>query len=52
VVHASIGGGWALDLAATSSLGTLAYVGIYLALGLTAAERRGLGALIARVRAR
>jgi O-antigen/teichoic acid export membrane protein len=52
VVHASVGGGWLLDLVATAGLGSLAYLVVYLYLGLTDAERRGLAGLWARVKAR
>jgi O-antigen/teichoic acid export membrane protein len=51
-VHAGVGGAWAVDLVATAVCGSVAYVAVYLAMGLTAAERRGLSALVSRVRAR
>jgi O-antigen/teichoic acid export membrane protein len=51
-VHAGIGGGWLLDLVATAGLGSLAYLVVYLWLGLTDAERRGLAGLWARFKAR
>jgi O-antigen/teichoic acid export membrane protein len=49
VVHAAIGGGWVVDLAATVVSGTVVYVVAYLAVGLTHAERRGAAALFERV---
>ena len=52
LVHESIGGGALVDLLATASLGLLAYGAVYLAVGLTPAERRGLDGLIRRIRAR
>jgi O-antigen/teichoic acid export membrane protein len=51
-VHAVIGASWAVDLAATATAGTVAYLGLYLALGLTPAEKTGAKGLLARVRAR
>ncbi len=52
LVHRTIGGGWAIDLLATAVTGALAYLGAYLAVGLTPQERRGVSALVARVRSR
>lgn len=52
VVHNAVGGRWFVDLAATGLVGSLAYLGLYLAIGLTAPERRGLSGLVAQVRAR
>ena len=51
LVHSAMTGGWATDLAATAVAGSVAYVGVYLAVGLTAAERRGLSGLVSRTRA-
>jgi O-antigen/teichoic acid export membrane protein len=44
--------GWALDLVATGVIGTLVYIGAYLAIGLTPAERRGLSDLASGFRSR
>jgi O-antigen/teichoic acid export membrane protein len=52
VVHEAVGGRWFVDLTATALVGGAAYLSLYLAFGLTAAERRGLGGLVARLRAR
>lgn len=49
LVHGSVTRGWGADLAATTSLGFVAYATTYLLVGLTAAERRGLSALGRRV---
>jgi O-antigen/teichoic acid export membrane protein len=51
-VHAVIDGGWAVDLAGTAAAGTIVYLGAYLALGLTPAEKAGVKGVVARVRAR
>lgn len=52
LVHTAIGGGWAIDLVATSMAGSVVYLAVYLLFGLTPKERAGLSNLIARVRAR
>jgi O-antigen/teichoic acid export membrane protein len=51
-VHLALGAAWALDLTVTAVAGTLVYLGVYLALGLTASEKVGVKRLLARVRAR
>ena len=50
LVHAVVGGGWATDVVATGVVGTLAYIGTYVAVGLTPPERRGIAGLRARLR--
>lgn len=52
LVHSAMAGGWAIDLFATTAAGLAAYAAVYLTIGLTAAERRGLVALTGRLRAR
>jgi O-antigen/teichoic acid export membrane protein len=52
LVHRAISQGWAIDLVATVAAGLVAYAGTYLLVGLTPQERRGAGALVARVKAR
>ncbi|CAN5228977.1 oligosaccharide flippase family protein [soil metagenome] len=51
-VHQVTGSRWAVDLLAVTLLGTLAYGLVYLWLGLTEAERRGIAGLRARLAAR
>ena len=51
-VHAALSVGWALDVLATGLLGSVAFAAVYLTLGLTPEERRGLSGLIAKFRAR
>ena len=46
--HAWVDVNWLLDLTATAIVGTAAYVGTYLAFGLTAAEKQGVRALITK----
>ncbi|HEX2051798.1 MAG TPA: oligosaccharide flippase family protein [Actinomycetota bacterium] len=48
-VHAAVGAGWLVDLAATGAAGLLAFVLAYLAFGLTPAERRGASSVLARL---
>lgn len=50
LAHEVVSGGWAVDLVATAIVGGAAYVGTYVAVGLTAAERSGAGRLLARYR--
>ena len=52
LIHNAIGGDWALDLAATSIGGSVAYLATYLLVGLTPKERAGLVTLVAKVRNR
>ena len=47
-----IAGGWVPELLVTAVLGSVVYLGVYLVVGLTPSERRGAGALVARLRAR
>ena len=42
--------GWLTELVALTGVGLVVYAGLYLALGLTAAERRGLSGLMTRVK--
>ena len=42
--------GWLVELAALAAVGFVVYAVLYLAVGLTAAERRGLSGLVAKVR--
>ncbi|CAN5687764.1 oligosaccharide flippase family protein [soil metagenome] len=49
LVHATVPGGWLLDLILTVVAGLVAYGLCYATVGLTAAERRGLGSVIARL---
>ena len=42
--------GWAAELISLAAAGTLVYFALYLAVGLTGAERRGLSAVVAKVR--
>ena len=51
LVHRIVPGGFLIDLVATAVIGTLAYVGVYLGVGLTEPERRGAKGLVARLRA-
>jgi O-antigen/teichoic acid export membrane protein len=51
LIHSAVDAGWLVDLLATAGIGTGAFVLAYLLLGLTPAERRGLGALWTRLRA-
>src|ERR671919_960179 len=51
LVHRIVPGGFLIDLVATALIGTLAYVGVYLGVGLTEPERRGAKGLMARLRA-
>jgi O-antigen/teichoic acid export membrane protein len=48
-IHTAIDTSWLLDLASTALVGTTVYVGTYLAVGLTAAEKRGVRALLRKV---
>ncbi len=50
LAHEAVGGGWAVDVAATAVAGTVAYAGVYLALGLTPGERRQLAGVVGRMR--
>ena len=50
--HRAFGGVWYADLAATAVLGGLAYVSVFLWVGLNEAERRGIAGLRARFAAR
>ena len=50
--HAVVAGGWALDLTATAAAGGLAYVLVYLAVGLTPSERDFARWTLARLRGR
>ena len=50
LVHRAVGGSWAVDLAATALAGSVAYLAVFLALGLTPPERRGVKALLGRLR--
>jgi O-antigen/teichoic acid export membrane protein len=52
LVHSAAGESWLLDLVATGLIGGAAYLVTYLAVGLTADERRGLGGLVAKLKAR
>ena len=52
LAHRTVSGGWAVDLVATVLVGLAAYGAVYLLVGLTPQERRGAGALLARVKAR
>ncbi len=49
-IHSLGLGGWLVDLALTTAAGSLVYGLVYVAVGLTPAERRGAGALLARLR--
>ena len=51
-VHRAMGGDSLMNLAATAVLGTLAYLLVYLGVGLTDAERRGLTRVFAMVKTR
>ena len=42
--------GWAMELVVLAVAGFVVYLGLYLAVGLTTAERRGLSAVVAKVR--
>jgi O-antigen/teichoic acid export membrane protein len=46
LVHRAVEGGWALDLAATTVTGFLAYVLAYVLIGLTAQEKAGVSKLL------
>ena len=50
VVHRAMGGSWVADLAATALAGSVAYLAVFLTLGLTPQERRGVRALIGHLR--
>ena len=50
--HVAIDASWLLDLAATAVVGTAVYVGACLAIGLTPAEKRGVRALVSKLRNR
>ncbi|MFN2594359.1 MAG: polysaccharide biosynthesis C-terminal domain-containing protein, partial [Actinomycetota bacterium] len=50
LVHAAVPGGWAIDLVATAAVGAASYVGAYLVVGLTTAERAGANKLLSRFR--
>jgi O-antigen/teichoic acid export membrane protein len=50
LVHRAIGGGWALDLVTTAAAGSIVYLAVYFAVGLTGAERRGIRGLVGRLR--
>ena len=52
LVHLVLDGRWLIDLLATAIIGAAAYALFYLAVGLTADERRGVANLLARARAR
>jgi len=52
LVHSTIGGGWAIDLFTTSSVGLIAYLVVYALFGLTPKERTGITNLVAKVRNR
>ena len=47
-----VGGAWVAELLVTGVLGTLVYAGVYLVAGLTPSERKGVGSLVGRLRAR
>ena len=49
-VGKALSGGWLPELAAVTAVGLVVYAGLYLAVGLTAPERRGLSGLLAKVR--
>jgi O-antigen/teichoic acid export membrane protein len=51
LVHRIVPGGFLIDLVATAVIGTLAYAGVYLGVGLTEPERRGAKGLVERLRA-
>ena len=51
-IHAAITSGWLLDVALTAIVGFAAYAAVYLAVGLTPAERRGAGMVLEKLRAR
>lgn len=52
LVHRSIGGGWAIDLLATSALGLVAYLAVFALVGLTPKERAGISNIVGKVRNR
>lgn len=51
-IHTLVAANWLVDLLATGGIGSLVYVLVYLAVGLTAAEKRGARALLSKVRNR
>ena len=52
LIHQVVPGGFLVDLLATGVGGTAAYLGVYLVMGLTEAEKAGLKGLLAKVKAR
>jgi O-antigen/teichoic acid export membrane protein len=52
LIHQLVPGGFLVDLVATGLGGTIVYVAVYLAMGLTEAERRGLTGVLSRLKAR
>jgi hypothetical protein len=52
LIHQVVPGGFLVDLLATGIGGTAAYLGVYLVMGLTEAEKAGLKGLLAKVKAR
>jgi O-antigen/teichoic acid export membrane protein len=52
LVHTRLFGEWLIDLVAVATVGALVYVASFLAIGLNRAERRGVRALVARIRDR
>jgi len=51
LVHGLMGGGWALDLAVTTTAGLVAYGAAYLLFGLTPGERSQASGILGRMRA-
>ncbi|HEY7876500.1 MAG TPA: oligosaccharide flippase family protein, partial [Actinomycetota bacterium] len=52
LIHQVVPGGFLVDLLATGVGGTAVYLAAYLVVGLTAAERRGVSGVVARLKAR
>jgi O-antigen/teichoic acid export membrane protein len=52
LIHQAVPGGFLIDLVATGIGGSVVYLGAYLAIGLTPAERRGIGGVVAKLKAR
>jgi O-antigen/teichoic acid export membrane protein len=52
LIHLVVPGGFLVDLFATGVGGTAVYLAVYLAMGLTEAEKRGLRGVLTRLKAR
>ncbi len=52
LVHSAVTGPWLADLVATAVLGSIAYVLVYLMVGVTPAERKGISSLVGSLRTR